>query len=110
MKKVITFDEKNDDGTVLKGIVEFEHMKNSDRLKYLDGTSIDLKTGQVKQELTFSADLMNLAAARISTVKLDYDGQKITKKNDLEYYPFGVQVLSKVAVEILQGPTFPKKS
>lgn len=110
MKQVIEFDETLASGDTLKGVVEVEHMKNTDRIKYLDSAGIDLKTGEVKKELTFSADLMNLAAARISTIKLDYNGTKVTKKADLEYYPFGMEVLSKVSTVVLEGPKFPKKS
>lgn len=110
MKSTVSFDEKLKDGSELKGMVEFEYMKNSDRLKYLDSADLDMKSGKIKKEITFSADLMNLAAARISTIKLELDGRKITQKSDLEYFSFGIEVLSRVAKEILEGPKFAKKS
>jgi len=109
MKKLCHIDTEIEDKK-LKGVVEYKCLKNSDRLKYLDSSGIDLSTGKpTSSEITFTAELMDLAAARIETVKLDFDGAKVTKKQDLEYFGFGMAVLSQVATEILQGPTLGKK-
>lgn len=110
MEKNLTFDETLADETTLTGTVTYTCLKNSERLKYLDGSSLDMKSGKVKKEIEFSADLMELAATRIKKVDLEYDGSKINAVTQLEYYNFGMQVLTKVATELLQGPQLPKKS
>ena len=112
MKHTHKVDLQIEEGENIKGHVKIKWLRNTERLKYLDQSGLDLAAGTLKEgsEIEFSADLMDLAVKQIEEVKLEYMGNKIGKVENLEFYSFGMTVLSDVAQVLLRGPVLEKKS